>query len=601
MTHQNEVSWVSAEWKMDKRLLVCSGAMISVLAGALLVTVLRAQNPPVMKRSTSLVLVPVSALDKSDHLVSGLTANDFHVFVDGKPMEIAHFDAITEDSPAHPSASAPLPLNTFRNIKESSTDQANLVVLFIDYLNTRLVDRMELRTGMLKYLATSLQPDQEIAVYGLTDRLVMIHPFTRDSGTLIEVARNLLKQKGQPPDPIVGRPLVQPGIEPAKAVKGLGTDQGMEYFAAIYARQEYNLDQLHRAQRTLEAFRDLSQSFAGIAGKKTVIWLTGDVSPLNPTLMYRILIYHPEVETQATPWWEMAKTYEALNAAGMSIFPVDIRGIGNPGMLPSGDKLTHDEFQQTFRGSDAVDMSPYPNPTAMREGEAANATLAMDTVAGETGGTVLAGSNDIDKLLSRAYKLWASYYVLAFVPEKPADDSAPAYHKIKVTVDKGGVRLLARKGYVSRPEALISSEAEIQRDLVEAASSPIDLTSIALQVTLGESRDVEKVRHFPFTVTAFGTILNATAEEGAPYDLTIGVLVRDQDGKVKSRAGKRLKGTVPQAEVSNATAKGLRYDAEFEAPIGSSYFGRVVVRDNFTGRIGTLTLALPTEDKAATK
>jgi hypothetical protein len=230
----------------------------------------------------------------------------------------------------------------------------------------------------------------------------------------------------------------------------------------------------------------------------------------------------------------------------------------------------------------------------MREGEAANAALAMDTVAGETGGTVLAGSNDIDKLLGRAYKLWANYYVLAFIPEKPTDDSAPAYHKIKVTVDRKGVRVLARKGYVSRPEALISTEAEIQRDLLEAAASPIDLTSIALQLTLGGSTDEEKQRHIPFTVTASGTILNVTADKGAPYDLTIGVLVRDQDGRFKSPAGKRIRGVVPQAEIAHAAEKGLRYDAEFQARVGSESFGRVIVRDNLTGRIGTLTLALPT-------
>jgi hypothetical protein len=111
------------------------------------------------------VLVPVSALEKSDHLVSGLTANDFHVFVDGKPMEIAHFDTVTEDSPAHPNTSAPLPPNTFRNIKESSTDQANLVVLFIDYLNThfgRVVVRDNF-TGRIGTLTLALPTEDKTA------------------------------------------------------------------------------------------------------------------------------------------------------------------------------------------------------------------------------------------------------------------------------------------------------------------------------------------------------------------------------------------------------------------------------------------------------
>jgi hypothetical protein len=243
-------------------------------------------------------------------------------------------------------------------------------------------------------------------------------------------------------------------------------------------------------------------------------------------------------------------------------------------------------------------MSPYANPTAFRQGEAANAFLAMDTVAAETGGTVLAGSNDIAELLSRACKLWANYYVLAFVPEEPAANSPPAYHKIKVNVDRKGVKILARKGYVSRPEKLISSGAEIQRDLIEAATSPIDLTSVALQLTLGKTEDHEKMRHFPFALTVSGA-LGRPSDKGAPYDISVAVLASNQDGEFKSPVESRVRGVVPPNEITHALGKGLRYDSEFQAPVGSSYFGRVIVRDNLTGRIGTITLTLPGTARAA--
>lgn len=572
-----------------------SSSLIRVTAGA--------QNSTTIRSSSSLVLVPASALDKSGHFVSDLDARDFHLLVDGKPVEIASFDAVKESS--FPSAGnqgtrAAPPPNTFRNISEFSASQPNLVILFIDYLNTRLVDHMGLRAGMLKYLATMLKPDQEIAVYGLTYRLVMLQPFTRDSSALIAVARDLLKQKGQPHDPIEGKPLIKPEADPIKYTKANGIDAGMEFLAAQNARREYNLDQLHRAQRTLEAFRELAGSFAGIPGKKTVIWLSGDASPLNPTLLYRILAYNSSLQTEATPWWEMAKTYEALNAAGISIFPVDIRGIANPGLLSAGSDLTHDDFEQTFRrGTQPDDLSPYANPTDMRQGEAANARLGMDTVAAETGGTVLAGSNDIDELLGRARKLWSNYYVLAFVPEKPAENNAPAYHKIKVNVDRKGVKILARHGYVSRPEALNSAEEEIQRDLREAAASPIDLTSVALELSLREPKGGERIEHFPFSVKVSDAVFGTTTDKGAPYDLSIAVLVRDQDGAFESPIGKRLRGTVPQAEISNVVANGMKYDAEFEAPARSHYSGRVIVRDNLTGRVGTITLVLPTASMSA--
>lgn len=555
-----------------------------------------AQKPTTLRSSSSLVLVPVSALDKSGNFVPGLGASDFQVLVDGKPVEIKNFDAISGGPPpstVNPGPSTALPPNTFRNISEFSASQPNLVILFIDYLNTRLVDRMGLRAGMLKYLATKLEPDQEIAVYGLTQRLVLLQPFTRDSSSLIAVARGLLKQKGQPRDPIEGKPLMKPGMNPI-LISGQGTDIGMEFFEALNARKEFNLDQLHRAQETLEAFRELAGSFGGIPGKKTVIWLTGDASPLNPSMLYRILVSDRSAETVPTPWLEMAKTYEALNAAGMSIFPLDIRGISNPGLLNAGEELTHDQFEQTVRASQPDDLSTYANATDLRQGEAANAGLAMTAVAAETGGTVLAGSNDIDQLLGRARKLWASYYVLAFVPDKPAENSAPAYHKIKVDVDRKGVKILARRGYVSRPEALISADSEIERDLREAAVSPIDLTSVALEVSLQELKGGDKIKHFRLSVKVSSAVLGTASEAGAPFDLTIAILVREQDGTFVSPFGKRLRGTVSRAEIPNITVNGMKYDTEFQTPTGGRFFGRVVVRDNLTGRIGTITLALPT-------
>jgi hypothetical protein len=198
--------------------------------------------------------------------------------------------------------------------------------------------------------------------------------------------------------------------------RGKGVDALNDYFTLQNARQEYNLDQAHRASDTSSAFRELAESFGGIAGKKTVIWLTGDASPLNPSMGYE--------------------------------------------------------------GVQPTDMNPYSSMVGIGGGEAANARLAMDSVAGETGAAVLAGNNRIEVLFDRAYKLWANYYVLAFVPQMPPNENEASYHRIQVKVDRPGVHVPARRGFLSRPEAMLSSASEIQRDLAEAATSPIDLTSL---------------------------------------------------------------------------------------------------------------------------
>jgi hypothetical protein len=52
---------------------------------------------------------------------------------------------------------------------------------------------------------------------------------------------------------------------------------------------------------------------------------------------------------------------------------------------------------------------------------------------------------------------------------------------------------------VSRPEALISADEEIHRDLVEAAVAPVDLSSVPLELTLREVKSGDRIRHYPFS------------------------------------------------------------------------------------------------------
>ena len=552
----------------------------------------QAQNAPTIRTSTSLVLVPVSPLDKSGRFIPGLVAKDFQILVDGKPVELSSFDIVTEGPPkSHPVSlgEPPLPPNVFRNIPGTMASQSNLVILLVDYLNTRMLDRMGLRDALLKFFSNKLQPDQEIAVYGMTRSLVLLQPFTRDSAPLIAVARSILKQKGQPPDPVVGRPLYRPASELPPT--GQGADVLAEYFELLNARREYNLDQFHRAHETLAAFRELAASLGGIPGKKSVMWLTGDASPLNPSMMYRILIQDKSVETNGITWVETAKTYEALNSAAVSVFPVDVRGTGNSALVNAGESLTHEEFNHSIAGTQWFDMSPYSGTNDMRESEAANSVLAMDSVAGETGATVLAGSNRVENLLDRAHKLWANYYVLAFVPEKAANDNTAAYHRIQVKLDRPSAHVLARRGFLTRPDSMLSSESEIQRDIAEAVTSPIDLTSLSLQLTLGEPRDEGGVRHLPLTLTISNAVLGTASEKGVPYDLSIAVLVRDQHDRLLTNEGKRIRSFVPSGD--GPDLKGLKYDSEFQAPMGNFFFGRVIVRDNLSGRTGTISLTLP--------
>jgi hypothetical protein len=311
---------------------------------------------------------------------------------------------------------------------------------------------------------------------------------------------------------------------------------------------------------------------------------------MNSTMMDMVSLADPGTEPLRVQWRELAATYEALSGAGISLFPVDIRGVGNPGLKPPGETPSHPEFMQNLAMSQPGANSVYSSATSQREGEAANAILAMETAAVETGGQVLRGSNDLSELLGRAQNLWSSYYVLAFQPQTESRGKSPVYHRIEVKVPGRAVQVLYRRGYVARPESLIASNDELKRDVADAANSPVDLTAIPL--TLGFAPGASRLSpHFMLTIPA-AALDHADTPDGSRYRFSIFILLKDSKGKVISNLGDKIDRLFAPPEASVLARHGFVYPGQFDSPAGEKTFGRVIVRDNISGRVGTLTVQI---------
>lgn len=569
------------------------GALVSVLLCA---ANANAQQFPIIRARTEVVLVPVSPLDKHEQIVRGLGAKDFRLLVDGKPIEITSFDVVSGPStPTPPVTAEPIsvpPGHTYSNGPTAYSATGNLVIFLIDYLNTPQVQRLDLRNHLLKFFAHQLHPGQEIAVYALTMSLVVVQPFTRDPSALIAAAQRLLELKGAPPNP------QQAPTPLSAAVKEIrdSADAKMEVLELENARRAYNTDQRIRVTRTLEALRQLAGAFSGVPGKKSVLWLTADPSPLNPTLMKQIDLNNPSQESSRVSAVDLARTFEALNDAGISLSPVDVRGEANSGLSDWTNHHSRSEMLQDLAASQPADSNLYTNMTDFRQGERANATLAMLTAAAETGGTVYQGSNDLAGLLARAQALGSYYYVLGFDPRPVAKGNTPRYHPIKVKVNGHVSRVLARRGFLARPSGLLASEPETQRELAEAMESPIDLTALPLLLTLAEPTRTNDERRIPFSLQVRGDGLSLEqTEKGFRYRLSFVTLVRNHRGELLGSGDQSAAAEVSPQQADQLKKLGLSLKGEFHVPQHEPGSGRVVVRDDLTGRVGTITVELAGE------
>jgi VWFA-related protein len=560
-------------------LLLCSTGLRSAIC----------QEPPTVRATSPLVLVQASPIDKHGAFVGGLKSEDFTLLVDGKPVKISSIDEVLKaPGPVSlPASSGPdLALNTYTNISRRADASPNLVVVLVDFLNTPLGDRMSLRNQLLKYFAKKLSHQQSIAVYGLSMSLILLHPFTENPAALIQVARTLLDRKDLPRASAGSVLLEQP-----VATDAGGTAGALEAFLSRASLQFYNLDQYDRAMRTLEQFRQLAGALAGVPGHKSVLWLTGDPSPLNPTFMHNIML-QANLATISVSQRQISKAYEDLNGAAISLFPMDVRGVTVRGGMKADEASTRGQIGGALSSGSMRD-TPYSGTVDMRQGEAANAALAMEGAAAETGGMVLAGSNELGELLDRAQRLWQSYYVLSFVPETAAKPDS-AYHEIKVKLDRPVSKILARQGFVLSSNNLVASNDEIQSDLSEALKSPLDLTSLGLTLTLDAPQVSEDEVRLPFALTIGPADLEAKQDEkGFRFEFVMAAVVRDPSGKIVSNKGERVSTVFSADQIEEVKENGLTRRGELEYTSEGRCSARLIVRDINSRRMGSITIMLP--------
>ena len=115
--------------------------------------------------------------------------------------------------------------------------------------------------------------------------------------------------------------------------------------------------------------------------------------------------------------------------------------------------------------SEAIELNASTDPSLGfdAKGLLADMYLSQDslrTLAEETGGYAAVNSNNLSNALNRIVRLNSTYYVLGYYPKDARRDGR--FHKIEVRIKRPGLRVSARKGYVS--PKIVSAEERAQRE-----------------------------------------------------------------------------------------------------------------------------------------
>lgn len=472
-----------------------------------------AQSGYVLKVTTRLVTVDVTATDSHGNPVRDLKPEDLQIFEEHKAQQkIEHFEYFEKLKAAGATDTSTSELRKRANLisNQLPLDQLKIppTVLLADSLNTQTSSQQQGHAHMLQLLRT-LPPDTPIAVFLLGSSLKILQGFTSD-GRLLRAALD---------QAVVGTTTMKDPRDDRNSASNfvVETNGGMDFGLGIassvgelqdYEKEEYAMNFDLRAKETLGALAQIGQYLSGIPGRKNLIWVSESfpisIAPDPDTgnnSFAGIRDFADQVKTVAN----------ALTDAQVAVYPMDVLGL---------------QANQSFSPSQNVSL-PQPMMTGPKmaarlnheDTERVQDQGTMDELAQDTGGKACKNSNDLAGCVMTALKDSSSYYEMSFYPQNVNWDGR--FHKILVKTSRPGVKLTYRRGYYALDAASLAKKQQPEDHLRQACADLLPSTAIPLTVQPllpGPSENPQGGLQYMLMISAAGL---ASAQEGDKYSLNV--------------------------------------------------------------------------------
>ena len=514
-------------------------AIAALLLGALVLTLpLRAQDPPTptFRAGTTLIEFTIVARDSQGNPIVDLTKDDIVVTENGEPRAVEFFRF--DGAPPQPSPKA-LPPGHFTNRFETSPNAArHITAILIDAMNMMAVAKTmqftqaTIRNQILAYL-DGLPAHTRVGIFRLgRGKIDVLHDFTDEVASLRAQAAKMDLLLPELFDTAGHRPAEAPppGVSPS-AESAASRAQAEAAFAKATGAVN-TLVQTNRVDLTLPGLEALGNHLARFPGRKNIVWV-GNGMPLylGGSRARKERDYEPR----------MRQTAERLATQGVAVYPI----------AQPDKNLT---------------------PESVRE--------ALVLFADTTGGRVTYTMNDPMEALKTTALDQRAIYTVGFYEVAAPDNK---WHPIAVHVRRPNVVVTHRRGYLAEAPAAQPLEWG-EEEWRTALGNPLSSSVIRLdgQVTPAAGAGA---RAFDFVMQMALDDVHFR-ESGGKFvaEIEIATAEKIASGEFSFRIERASLGR------ANADTGGLAPYSRRWMLKPETRMVRVIVRDRFTGRYGTLDI-----------
>ncbi|WP_109486998.1 VWA domain-containing protein [Occallatibacter savannae] len=562
-----------------------------------------------LRTTTRLVEVTMVAFDKKGRPITDLKPSDFEIYDNGRKQSVSSLSqgppqADSQPVPNRATAGVAEPAFTNRAIETSTAPghvSTNTTMFLIDASHVAFADLTHARNEMLRFLKT-VPADEPVALYVLRKYgFEVLREPTTDHDQLALTLRNWMPS---------AQDLAQAANEEMRNRQSMEYVRDSHDMLAVNGKTPTGSDDVTSApdmqrralgdtpeQNALQYLIWVARHVAAFRGHKNLIWVASD------NVLADFSEKAPQDE-KGDKYLEPLSLHarEALNEAQVSIYPLDSSQLTG-GVV--GADLQHANVQVNPTATAAQEISPSsstltPGSTANREDLQAmkqaqrdinpgrlTAQMQQDAhpiqgtfreLAEATGGRALRRASDIAAELDSIVNDGRAAYTLGFTPDTPADG---AYHHLTVKpVSRRDVTLRYRTGYLYEKEP-----ATLKERFQNAIWRPADQSEIALTATPLSDGNTASLN-----LNIAATDLSLSQQAGFWMDKLDIFLVQRDDAMFHAKLeGKTLGLRLQPATYERVLKEGISLDQPVKSLPGTGAL-RVVVVDENTGRIGTLTV-----------
>jgi VWFA-related protein len=546
------------------RVLFAVGTALVLLVPAAVSGQERSPAPPVFQSNVSLVLLPVFVMDREGHAVRGLQASDFEVREDGRPSPIVSFRYV-DTTTSGDEEEVPL----------TSAARRRFLLLF-DKSFTELGGLDRARRAASGFVRHRLAPSDlaAVATFDVHNGVRVLANFTDDRVLLAHAVETL----GVPSLTHISDPLALAAdfgigdLTPRQPGDSGAINQALiDSVAMVLVRQMRAAEDqayLQNVTLLLDGLEDLARALRGVEGRKQVLYFSAGFDA-------RMLVGQWGAEQRASGdsvlggrLWEvdsrtrygdnrlrdsLARVTQGLAAADTVVHSIDVTGLGVDRLLT-----------QTDPSRDFV------RNTTNRE--------SLSFLAAETGGRLFKDASDLSPALAEMAEMTSRYYVLGVQPER--EKGPGTYHKVKVSVDRKGVKLSHRPGYFEHAAPAQQTPLQRQFELAELVTTgegrnevPFDSLCLPFPEP-GDRQTLGLVVQVPRESLRWSPTESSTVEV---YGYAVG-----EDGTVRDHLAQLARVDPGRADPEGRT-RGLSLFGAFRVPPGR-YTIRLMVRQGETGK-----------------